>query len=317
MMDHRFSMLRIPEPAGKGSRMSETKSFMGLRSLWTILWRCGLFLMGWGLLAAVFFVPMGSSLIAWEKTDPLKVRFYADGAGLLTVLAATWLMTTFIDRRPFHTIGFASARMGRNLASGMGMGVLWLAASIGTAWAMGWASAVAPASISWPILLGSAIALAFNILTQQLLLCGYIFQTIRAKTDWGVAILVSAVLFSGYHAGAFHGAVLPAVNVFAAGLLFCMACRLAGNLWFPSAIHFAWNFLLGPVLGLDVSGSGRLGSGWKVFTLQGPDLFAGGAFGLEGGLIVTLTTGACIVVFLLALLKRGKQADTPASDFAS
>src|SRR3989338_8412707 len=79
-------------------------------------------------------------------------------------------------------------------------------------------------------------------------------------------------------------------NVFCAGCLFCMSYRFAGNLWFPIAIHFVWNFLLGSVLGLVVSGQSHLGKGSRILNLDGPALFTGGAFGLEGGLIVTFTT---------------------------
>jgi hypothetical protein len=142
--------------------------------------------------------------------------------------------------------------------------------------------------------LGALTALFFNTLTQQLLLCGYIFQTIRARSSFTVALLVSAALFSALHAGAFLGAWLPIVNVFGAGALFCLAYGITGNLWFPIGIHFAWNSLLGPVLGLTVSGTDQLGVGWRVFQVEGPALFSGGAFGLEGGLVVTITTAASL-----------------------
>ncbi len=110
---------------------------------------------------------------------------------------------------------------------------------------------------------------------------------------------MSAALFAGIHAGAFQGAWLPAVNVFSAGVLFCLAYGVSGNLWFPVSIHFAWNLLLGPVLGLTVSGTGELGLGWSVFSVDGPELFTGGAFGVEGGLVVTLTTAILITVLAL------------------
>jgi hypothetical protein len=158
------------------------------------------------------------------------------------------------------------------------------------------------------MLLWVAIALLFNVLTQQLLLCGYIFQTIRTQTSLGVALVVSAALFSGYHASAFQGEWLPALNVFAAGLLFCLAYCLTGSLWFPISIHFAWNILLGPVLGLAVSGSGHFGSGIQVFVIQGPALFTGGAFGLEGGLVVTFTTVVGVVALLFLLQQREQKA---------
>jgi hypothetical protein len=37
----------------------------------------------------------------------------------------------------------------------------------------------------------------------------------------------------------------------------------------PIAMHFSWNVLLGPVLGLAVSGNTQLKSGWRLLTVQG------------------------------------------------
>jgi len=96
---------------------------------------------------------------------------------------------------------------------------------------------------------------------------------------------------------------LPAVNVFAAGVLFAVAYHVTGNLWLPTAIHFMWNYLLGPVLGLVVSGQTHLRAGWQLFTVQGPSLFTGGAFGLEGGIVTTLTT-VCGTLVLLLIFRR-------------
>jgi membrane protease YdiL (CAAX protease family) len=185
------------------------------------------------------------------------------------------------------------------MAAGLAVGCVWLGASIGALWAAGWVSAQAAVTISGSLLLVSAVSVLFNVFTQQLLLCGYIFQTIRARGSFPAALSISAGLFAAYHAGAFQGAWLPLVNVFAAGALFCLAFEVAGSLWFPVAIHCAWNLLLGPVLGLTVSGTGKMGLGWSVFTVQGPDLFTGGAFGVEGGLVVTLTTAMLIMALAL------------------
>ena len=128
-----------------------------------------------------------------------------------------------------------------------------------------------------------------NTVTQEVLARGYIFQTIASKTSPTWAIFFSAVLFVLYHAGGLRGAPLATINVFGAGVLFGVAFHLSGNLWLPISIHFAWNFLLGPVLGLSISGHAWR-NGWRLLAIQGPSLFTGGAFGLEGSLVVTLTT---------------------------
>jgi membrane protease YdiL (CAAX protease family) len=276
----------------------------GFYSIWRILWRSGLFLFTWALILAPFFVLFGSRLAKWEQTSPIEARLYADIASAVTILAATWLMTRFIDHRPFLTIGFEFDHIIRDFLVGLAVGSIWLGVSVGIAWLFGWASPIVPIGFAWPVLVGTAISMLFIVLAQELLLCGFIFQTIRRQSNIIIAIVVSAILFAGYHAGAFKGEWLPVLNVFAAGLLFCLAYIMTGNLWFPISIHFAWDVLLGPVLGLTESGKSNLGGGWKMFTVNGPPLFTGGTIGLEGGLIVTLTIFVSIV--LMYLFQRQK-----------
>jgi len=277
-----------------------------LRTALEILWRAAVFLLAFGLISAVFLVPFTSRLDEWAVAFPMRVRLYYDTAGAVAILIATGIMTRFVDHRRFVSIGFEHQHVLRDLAAGLALGIFWLALSVTVLWAFGWLSQNASVAMSGSLLLGSAISVFLNVVTQQLLLCGYILQTIRFRADFPVALLVSAALFAGYHAGAFQGAWLPAVNVFSAGVLFCLAYGVSGNLWLPVSVHFAWNFLLGPVLGLTVSGTGDMGLGWRVFSVQGPDLFTGGAFGVEGGLVVTLTTAILIVA--LALIRSKLKA---------
>lgn len=283
-----------------------TRLILGLQ----ILWRVVLFFVVFGVSGAVFIVPFASKLAHWETTFPIRTQLFAGAAGLVAIAAATWFMLRFVDRRPLLTIGFAPGHALRDLAVGLAVGTGWIAASIGVAWVTGMATARPLPAFSGTALVAAALFVLLNVLTQQLLLCGYVLQTIRSRAGFPTAVLVSAILFSAYHLGAFQGVWLPAVNVFAAGVLFCLAYGITGNLWFPTAIHFAWNFLLGPVLGLTVSGTGQLGLGWTAFDIKGPSLFTGGAFGLEGGLIVNMTAGLCLIG-LLWVLRRQKLSVDP------
>jgi membrane protease YdiL (CAAX protease family) len=277
---------------------------LGLLAAWRILWRSGLFLIIWGFLIGPFIIPFSSELAKWEHTSPMEAQSYFDIVCVTTILAATWFMTGFIDHRPFLTIGLAFDHIVRDFLVGLAIGSIWLGVSVGTAWLLGWASPKAPIGFTWPVLAGAAIAMLFNVLTQELLLCGFIFQTIRRQSDVATAMIVSAILFASLHAGACNGVWLPAINVFAAGLLFCLAYIITGNLWLPISIHFAWDVLLGPVLGLTESGISNLGGGWKMFVVNGPSVFTGGTFGLEGGFIVTVTVS--ISIASMYLLQRQK-----------
>jgi membrane protease YdiL (CAAX protease family) len=253
---------------------------------------------------AVFFVPFGTKFAIWEKTYPIETRLYMDIASALTILTATWSMTRFIDHRPLKTIGLAFDHIFRDFLMGLAVGGAWLGASIVIVWAFGWATPLMPIGFSWTILAGASVAMLFNVFAQEMILCGFVFQTIRSRSNVVTAIIVSSVLFSILHVGAFKGEWLPAINVFVAGVLFCLAYVSTGNLWFPISIHFAWDVLIGPVLGLSESGIRNAGGNWKMVVINGPQLFIGGAFGLEGGFIVTLT--AFITILLMVLYKRQK-----------
>jgi uncharacterized protein len=273
-----------------------------LARIWAIAWRVGVFFLVWGALLAGLLVPFGPRLKVWEQVHPLRIQLYADFAGAVTIVAATWLATHFLDRRPFVTIGLAPRRLPRHLALGAAAGMGWIGISLGAAWLGGWLAYRPGQVFSWAALLGAGVALVLNVLTQQFLLSGYVLQTIRARAGAPLAIVLAAAMFAGLHAGAFRGAWLPAMNVFLAGSLFCTAYQLTGQLWFPIGMHVVWNYTLGPVLGLTVSGSQRLGNGWRVFDLAGPARLTGGAFGFEGGLIVTATT--CLMLVAVAMTLR-------------
>ena len=268
-----------------------------LRITWKIFWRILLFFLVWGVILSLFIVPFGSKISKWQKTNPFQVQLYSDIIAALTILAATWIMLRFIDHRPLKSIGFSFSHFFRDLSAGLVIGVAWIGVSIGFALLFGFILPVAPVGFSWYVLAGLSISMLFNVVTQELLLCGFILQTVRNQSNTVIAIIVSSFLFASYHAGAFKGEWLPVVNVFAAGVLFCIAYIITNNLWFPIFIHFAWDVLLGPVFGLTESGITNLGGGWKMFQLKGPSLFTGGSFGMEGGLIVTFT-----VILIISLL---------------
>lgn len=277
-----------------------------LRRTWATVWRIAVFFLVWGTLMAPLLVGASGQIKAWEATHSLWAKLYPDAAVLGALIIATWFMRRFIDRQDLRSVGLGMTHFGRKFCLGLLVGLLWLGGSLAIAWLAGWVTPRASAGFSWVVLAGTGLALLLNVVTQQLLLCGYILKTVQARFGFRAALLVSAVLFSAYHAAGFQGAWLPAVNVVAAALLFGLAFRLAGNLWLPVGIHFAWNFLLGPVLGLTVSGKTSLGNDWQLFAISGPDVFTGGSFGFEGGLIVTLTT--LLIAGLLAFRLRTSAA---------
>jgi uncharacterized protein len=244
-----------------------------------------LFLIVWGALYAPFVVGGGS-------------RVTIEIAGAVTVLLAAWIFTRWIDKRPFVSIGFEIRNAGRDLVAGLVLGLAMMSLVVLALWSFGFAEREPLVGFSWTALAIAAVVMMTNTVTQEVLVRGYVQQTIQSYFGAASGVIFSALLFTLLHAPAIKGAPLPAANLFAAGLLLSVAYVTTRNLWLPIGIHFGWNFLQGPVLGLTVSGQ-SVDCGWRLFRLHGAPLFTGGMFGPEGGLIagaVTLLGVAAVAI---------------------
>jgi uncharacterized protein len=128
---------------------------------------------------------------------------------------------------------------------------------------------------------------------EEVMFRGYPFQRlVESIGPWG-AILVLSVLFGAVHLqNPNAGGVLSwgFFNTITVGVLLALAYLRTKALWVPFGFHFAWNFALGVVFGLPVSGL----SMFSVIVRShatGSKLLTGGNYGLEASL-----TGAVVIV---------------------
>lgn len=125
---------------------------------------------------------------------------------------------------------------------------------------------------------------------EESLFRGYPLQTVLRSWPVWVAFLPSSVFFAAIHLGNPH--VVPGftfVNTALAGVWLAVAYTRTRSLWFPLGIHWSWNWMMGAVLGLPVSGIDRLTPAPLLrATNMGPDWITGGAYGIEGGAACTL-----------------------------
>ena len=98
------------------------------------------------------------------------------------------------------------------------------------------------------------------------------------------------------------------VNIVLVGIVFAVACLRTGSLWFAIGLHWAWNFGLGALFSLPVSGF-RL-RGLMVTEIRPVhDWLSGGEFGPEGGAVGM----AAILLLALAVVRLLPQPDEPHS----
>jgi len=124
------------------------------------------------------------------------------------------------------------------------------------------------------------VAFAEEILTR-----GYFMSVLRQTKSMPLVIFTSSFLFSLMHIMNNAFSLVPFINIMLAGLLFAYMYFKSGSVWMPIGYHITWNYFQGCVYGFAVSGTDFQG---VISTQYAADtILNGGAFGPEGGLIVT------------------------------
>jgi membrane protease YdiL (CAAX protease family) len=200
------------------------------------------------------------------------------------------LMVKFIQRRKLTE--FAPARLLPHTAAGWGMGtaILVLAALLmAAAGVLRWQGGVNTDAA----LLGPLVVLGFVPgITEEIAARGILLGVVERAFGTWFAVGLSALLFGLGHAANPNATAWSSIAIgLEAGLLLGMAYVWTRSLWFVMALHAAWNFTQGPLLGIPVSGLQI--NGLLDASASGPELLSGGPFGAEASV---LTVALCVGV---------------------
>lgn len=223
---------------------------------------------------------------------------------LVIFLTSIYVARRFLDKRSFISLGL---QINRRAVGDVLIGIAITFVMMGSIYfvevAAGWLTFK---SFAWQnqsaatVLTGVLTFLAvftFVGWNEELLSRGYHLQTLASGTNlfWGVVI--SSSLFGLAHLGNPNATWVSAAGIFFAGLFLAYGYLRTGQLWLSIGLHIGWNFFEGVIFGFPVSGLDiyRL----IQHQIHGPEIWTGGAFGPEAGLIVlpALGLGAVLIYF--------------------
>lgn len=219
---------------------------------------------------------------------------------LLAALVSTWIVMERVERVPVAAAGLpldGGTLPGFLRGSAFGAGIMGLAVVAGGA--LGWFGwTTEPGLSEWPAaFLRLTAFFAVAALAEEVIFRGYPFQVLAEGMGGPVAVAVTSMLFGLLHAWNPNVNGLALVNITLAGLLLGLAYWRSYSLWFAGGVHFGWNWSMGFLADLPVSGLGLDTPGYDA-VVHGPALWTGGSFGPEAGLLVTAATGLGIAWFL-------------------
>jgi membrane protease YdiL (CAAX protease family) len=138
-----------------------------------------------------------------------------------------------------------------------------------------------------------------GVLGEEMIFRGYAFQYLIRWRNQPLIIIGSAALFGFAHLANGNVQFLGVANTVLWGCLLGYAYARARTLWLPSGIHFGWNLAL-VAFTSNMSGITIRATAWDLQWSAG-DLWSGGSYGLEGGLLTTI-----VVVPVFLLVRRAR-----------
>jgi membrane protease YdiL (CAAX protease family) len=207
----------------------------------------------------------------------------------------------FLEKRHLWTAGLEIGNAFKKYMRGLLVGLLLLAASVGVMVLLGYVKlepeGVKSVGRSVPGGLG-LVFLGWMVqgAGEELVTRGFLMPIVGIRFGTWAGVLVSSALFALLHLLNPNLNIIGMINLFLFGLLAALYALREGGLWGVFALHSAWNWAEGNLFGLEVSGGAVESQLLIDLTETGPDWITGGAFGPEGGLVVTAVLVAAIVV---------------------
>jgi membrane protease YdiL (CAAX protease family) len=243
---------------------------------------------------------------------------------LVPGLMSVYPVGRFLDRRSFKEFGLhLNKQWWLDLIFGMVLGILMISMIFVIEILFGWIKIeeilfllntnqlfIFPISIFLVIFLCVAIS-------EELVTRGYILKNlaeglnikfISPKVAIVLGWILASAIFGLFHLDNNNATLLSTLNISIGGIFFGIGFVFTGKLAMPIGLHITWNFFMASVFGFPVSGFTLPSEVVSIFKISqsGPEIWTGGAFGPEGGLLCSFSIlfGVIITVTWLRLNRR-------------
>lgn len=164
-------------------------------------------------------------------------------------------------------------------------------------------------NISILLLIKVFIIFIFQALLEEILFRGYLMPFFSKVIGIKFTIILLSFLFTCIHLFNPNLDIIGLANVFLAGVTFSLIYYYTGNLWLVGAMHTLWNFILGFIVGSQISGIITYNSVFFSIPVENKDLISGGVFGFEASIVTTIVE-LTISLFVIYLIKKEKNKIT-------
>jgi len=197
---------------------------------------------------------------------------------------------------------------------GLGLGVGAGLAVVSGMFVFGGVRWVSEAGTPSQYLLEGARSLWFFTLpaaAEEVVFRGYLLQALAEVWGGQKALWATSLAFGLIHLTNPNTSLIGISNIVVAGLFLGAVYLKTASLWWATGAHIGWNWALGFLADLPVSGLELVDTPIYEPVLGGPQWISGGSFGPEGSILSTLLVGlAAYLVWKSPVFRPGKDAIT-------
>ncbi len=239
------------------------------------------FFIGWAVLSGIIDIP---------SDNPAIWRFFAELIPLTIMILFTvvfWLIEKKTVNIPIKE------NIGNGTLAGIAIGIIW----IGTASSiLVFSKQLAITGKNEVSLLWLWILSAFlNVIMQELLVRGYMYQLLKERYNLPVAVVVTTAIFTFMHGGAFEAGVISVINVVTMCLFTTALYESEKTILAPIMAHSIWN-----IIGALILGGVSLADDYPsilTMTASANKMLSGGAYKIEASIVVTILNVILMGIF--------------------
>ncbi len=147
------------------------------------------------------------------------------------------------------------------------------------------------------------VMMTFVGVLEEVISRALIFRITEESFGSWTALGISSAVFGLAHLPGESTSALAIINTVVAGVMFAAAYMVTRRIWLAVGIHVAWNYTLGSIFSVAVSG--RDAEGLLVGTTYGSDLLSGGVYGFEASVVTLGIIGTLALALLRIAFVRG------------
>lgn len=258
-----------------------------LKKLLITILKIVVFFIGWAVLSGIIDVP---------SDNPAIWRFFAELIPLTVMILFTvvfWLIEKKTVNIPIKE------NSGKGTLVGIATGIIWIgAASLILIFSKQLEiTGKNEVSFLWLWILSAFL----NVIMQELLVRGYIYQLLKERYNLPAAVIVATAIFTFMHGGAFEAGVIPVINVVTMCLFTMALYESEKTILAPIMAHSIWN-----IVGSLILGGVSLADDYPsvlTMTASANKLLSGGEYKIEASIVVTVLNVILMGIFYIRYRK--------------